>query len=73
MTVSRTISENSPVVLLQGLQDQVSAVGLRDDVATSTNILLAKVTYMHHCGHQAELDDLFVPGVTSVMATSQMT
>ncbi|KAM4875559.1 U7 snRNA-associated Sm-like protein LSm10 isoform 1-T1 [Thomomys bottae] len=67
----RTISENSPIILLQGLQGQVTTVDLRDEsvargridnVDAFMNIRLAKVTYTDRWGHQVELDDLFVTG-----------
>lgn len=67
----RTISENSLIILLQGLQGQVTTVDLRDEsvahgridnVDAFMNIRLAKVTYTDRWGHQAELDDLFVTG-----------
>jgi small nuclear ribonucleoprotein (snRNP)-like protein len=64
----RTISENSLIFLLQGLQGQVTTVDLRDEsvahgcidnVDAFMNIHLAKVTYMDRWGHQVELDDFF--------------
>ncbi|KAF7465009.1 U7 snRNA-associated Sm protein LSm10-like [Marmota monax] len=67
----RTISENSLIILLQGLQGQVTTVDLRDEsvargridnVDAFMNIRLAKVTYTDRWGHQVELDDLFVTG-----------
>ena len=67
----RTISENSLIILLQGLQGQVTTVDLRDEsvargridnVDAFMNIRLAQVTYTDHWGHQVELDDLFVMG-----------
>ncbi|KAM4877398.1 U7 snRNA-associated Sm-like protein LSm10 [Thomomys bottae] len=67
----RTISENSLIILLQGLQGQVTTVDLRDEsvarghidnIDALMNIRLAKVTYTDHWGHQVELDDLFVTG-----------
>lgn len=67
----RTISENSLIVLLQGLQGQVTTVDLRDEsvargridnVDAFMNICLAKVTYTDRWGHQVELDDLFITG-----------
>ncbi|XP_051028008.1 U7 snRNA-associated Sm-like protein LSm10 [Acomys russatus] len=67
----RTISENSLVILLQGLQGQVTTVDLRDEsvargridnVDAFMNIRLANVTYTDRRGHQVELDDLFVTG-----------
>ncbi|XP_049631072.1 U7 snRNA-associated Sm-like protein LSm10 [Suncus etruscus] len=67
----RTISENSLIILLQGLQGQVTTVDLRDEsvargridnVDAFMNIRLGKVTYTDRWGHQVELDDLFVTG-----------
>lgn len=67
----RTISENSLIILLQGLQGQVTTVDLRDEsvahgrienVDAFMNIRLAKVTYTDRWGHQVKLDDLFVTG-----------
>ncbi|XP_006094206.1 U7 snRNA-associated Sm-like protein LSm10 [Myotis yumanensis] len=67
----RTISENSLIILLQGLQGQVTTVDLRDEsvahgridnVDAFMNIRLANVTYTDRYGRQAELDDLFVTG-----------
>lgn len=67
----RTISENSLIILLQGLQGQVTTVDLRDEsvargridnVDAFMNIRLANVTYTDRWGRQAELDDLFVTG-----------
>ncbi|XP_020951603.1 U7 snRNA-associated Sm-like protein LSm10 isoform X2 [Sus scrofa] len=67
----RTISENSLIILLQGLQGQVTTVDLRDEsvargridnVDAFMNIRLAQVTYTDRWGHQVELDDLFVMG-----------
>ncbi|MEJ1282426.1 serine/threonine kinase 40 [Cricetulus griseus] len=67
----RTISENSLVILLQGLQGQITTVDLRDEssargridnVDAFMNIRLANVTYTDRWGHQVELDDLFVTG-----------
>ncbi|XP_012385989.2 U7 snRNA-associated Sm-like protein LSm10 [Dasypus novemcinctus] len=67
----RTISENSLIILLQGLQGQVTTVDLRDEsvargridnVDAFMNIRLAEVTYTDRWGHQVKLDDLFVTG-----------
>ena len=67
----RTISENSLVILLQGLQGHITTVDLRDEssargridnVDAFMNIRLANVTYTDCRGHQVELDDLFVTG-----------
>ncbi|XP_055259424.1 U7 snRNA-associated Sm-like protein LSm10 [Moschus berezovskii] len=67
----RTISENSLIILLQGLQGQVTTVDLRDEsvahgridnVDAFMNIRLAQVTYTDRWGHRVELDDLFVTG-----------
>nr|XP_055185391.1 U7 snRNA-associated Sm-like protein LSm10 [Nyctereutes procyonoides] len=67
----RTISENSLIILLQGLQGQVTTMDLRDKIVARgridnvdafMNIRLANVTYMDRWGHQVELEDLFVTG-----------
>lgn len=67
----RTISENSLIILLQGLQGLVTTVDLRDEsvargridnVDAFMNIRLAQVTYTDRWGHQVKLDDLFVTG-----------
>ncbi|XP_008692615.2 U7 snRNA-associated Sm-like protein LSm10 isoform X2 [Ursus maritimus] len=67
----RTISENSLIILLQGLQGQVTTVDLRDEsvargridnVDAFMNIRLANVTYTDRWGHRVMLDDLFVTG-----------
>ncbi|XP_019661436.1 U7 snRNA-associated Sm-like protein LSm10 isoform X1 [Ailuropoda melanoleuca] len=67
----RTISENSLIILLQGLQGQVTTVDLRDEsvargridnVDAFMNIRLANVTYTDRWGHRVALDDLFVTG-----------
>lgn len=67
----RTISENSLIILLQGLQGRETTVDLRDEsvahgridnVDAFMNIRLAKVTYTDRWGHQVQLDDLFVTG-----------
>uniref|UniRef100_A0A2K6SSD6 Sm domain-containing protein n=1 Tax=Saimiri boliviensis boliviensis TaxID=39432 RepID=A0A2K6SSD6_SAIBB len=67
----QTVSENSLIILLQGLQGQVTTVGLRDESMASEcivnvdafmNICLAKVTYRDHWWHQDKLDDLFMIG-----------
>nr|XP_045006265.1 U7 snRNA-associated Sm-like protein LSm10 isoform X1 [Jaculus jaculus]XP_045006266.1 U7 snRNA-associated Sm-like protein LSm10 isoform X1 [Jaculus jaculus] len=67
----RTISENSLIILLQGLQGKVTTVDLRDEsvahgridnVDAFMNIRLAQVTYTDRWGHQVRLDDLFVTG-----------
>nr|XP_017205729.1 U7 snRNA-associated Sm-like protein LSm10 isoform X3 [Oryctolagus cuniculus] len=67
----RTISENSLIILLQGLQGRETTVDLRDEsvahgridnVDAFMNIRLTKVTYTDRWGHQVQLDDLFVTG-----------
>ncbi|XP_012289851.2 U7 snRNA-associated Sm-like protein LSm10 [Aotus nancymaae] len=67
----RTISENSLIILLQGLQGRVTTVDLQDEsvahgridnVDAFMNIRLAEVTYTDRWGHQVKLDDLFVTG-----------
>ncbi|NP_001016243.1 U7 snRNA-associated Sm-like protein LSm10 [Xenopus tropicalis] len=67
----RTISENSLIILLQGLHGHVTTVELRDESsATGTitnvdafmNIRLAKVTYRDRRERETELDDLFITG-----------
>ncbi|KAM3933464.1 U7 snRNA-associated Sm-like protein LSm10 isoform 2-T3 [Leptodactylus fuscus] len=67
----RTISENSLVILLQGLHGLVTTVDLRNEssargtvlnVDAFMNIRLKKVTYTDRHGQEAKLDDLFVTG-----------
>ncbi|KAH0631058.1 hypothetical protein JD844_005145 [Phrynosoma platyrhinos] len=67
----RTISENSLVVLLQGLHGRVTTVELRDEavavgrlanVDAFMNIRLAETTFTDRRGRSSELSDLFVAG-----------
>lgn len=67
----RTIAENSLVVLLQGLQGQVTTVELRDEssargrvvnVDAFMNIRLEDVDYRDRRGRASRLQDLFVTG-----------
>uniref|UniRef100_A0A1A7X3J0 LSM10, U7 small nuclear RNA associated n=1 Tax=Iconisemion striatum TaxID=60296 RepID=A0A1A7X3J0_9TELE len=67
----RTISENSLVVLLQGLQGQVTTVDLRDEstargrvlnVDAFMNIRLEDVLYQDRRGRRSQLQDLFITG-----------
>lgn len=67
----RTIAENSLVVLLQGLQGQVTTVELRDEssvrgrvinVDAFMNIRLEDVHYRDRRGRLARLQDMFVTG-----------
>nr|XP_020656219.1 U7 snRNA-associated Sm-like protein LSm10 [Pogona vitticeps] len=67
----RTISENSLVILLQGLHGRVTTVELRDEsvavgnitnVDAFMNIRLAKATYTDRAGHSSWLAELFVTG-----------
>lgn len=67
----RTIAENSLVVLLQGLQGQVTTVELRDEssvrgrvinVDAFMNIRLEDVYYRDRRGRLARLQDMFVTG-----------
>lgn len=67
----RTIAENSLVVLLQGVQGQVTTVELRDEssargrvvnVDAFMNIRLEDVDYRDRRGRPSRLQDLFVTG-----------
>ncbi|KAJ6663387.1 hypothetical protein lerEdw1_009466 [Lerista edwardsae] len=67
----RTISENSLVILLQGLHGRVTTVELRDEsvavgrivnVDAFMNIRLAEATFTDRCGRSSWLADLFVTG-----------
>ncbi|KAK2834102.1 hypothetical protein Q7C36_014803 [Tachysurus vachellii] len=67
----RTISENSLVVLLQGLQGQVTTVELRDEskargrvlnVDAFMNVRLEDVVYRDRQGNVSEMADMFVTG-----------
>lgn len=67
----RTIAENSLVVLLQGVQGQVTTVELRDEssargrvvnVDAFMNIRLEEVDYRDRRGRPSRLQDLFVTG-----------
>ncbi|XP_053313156.1 U7 snRNA-associated Sm-like protein LSm10 [Spea bombifrons] len=67
----RTISENSLIILLQGLQGRATTVDLRDESsATGTvtnvdafmNIRLAMVTYKDRRGKETDLEDIFITG-----------
>lgn len=67
----RTISENSLVILLQGLHGRVTTVDLRDEstamgritnVDAFMNIRLAEVTFTDRRGRSSWLEDLFVTG-----------
>ncbi|XP_017340073.1 U7 snRNA-associated Sm-like protein LSm10 [Ictalurus punctatus] len=67
----RTISENSLVVLLQGLHGQVTTVELRDEstargrvlnVDAFMNVRLEDVLYRDRRGNVSEMADLFVTG-----------
>ncbi|XP_061453376.1 U7 snRNA-associated Sm-like protein LSm10 isoform X1 [Rhineura floridana] len=67
----RTISENSLVLLLQGLHGHVTTVELRDEsmavgritnVDAFMNVRLAEATFTDRCGRSSWLDDLFVTG-----------
>ncbi|XP_042296194.1 U7 snRNA-associated Sm-like protein LSm10 [Sceloporus undulatus] len=67
----RTISENSLVILLQGLHGRVTTVELRDEtvavgrvtnVDAFMNIRLAQATFTDRHGCTSELADLFVAG-----------
>lgn len=67
----RTIAENSLVILLQGLQGQVTTVDLRDDskargrvvnVDAFMNVRLEEVLYQDRKGHLTKLADLFITG-----------
>ncbi|KAM7373467.1 hypothetical protein PAMP_008315 [Pampus punctatissimus] len=67
----RTIAENSMVVLLQGLQGEVTTVDLRDEstargrvvnVDAFMNVRLAEVLYRNRRGQLTHLQDLFITG-----------
>ncbi|KAL2080717.1 hypothetical protein ACEWY4_024510 [Coilia grayii] len=67
----RTIAENSLVILLEGLQGQVTTVDLRDDskargrvvnVDAFMNVRLEEVLYQDRRGHLTKLADLFITG-----------
>ncbi|XP_036372223.1 U7 snRNA-associated Sm-like protein LSm10 [Megalops cyprinoides] len=67
----RTIAENSLVILLQGLQGQVTTVDLRDEstargrvrnVDAFMNVRLEEVVYRDRRGQISRLADLFVTG-----------
>lgn len=67
----RTIAENSMVVLLQGLQGEVTTVDLRNEstargrvvnVDAFMNIRLADVLYRNWRGQLTQLQDLFITG-----------
>uniref|UniRef100_A0A672HLG1 Organic solute carrier partner 1a n=1 Tax=Salarias fasciatus TaxID=181472 RepID=A0A672HLG1_SALFA len=68
---TRTIAENSLVVLLQGLQGHVTTVELRNESAARgrllsvdafMNVRLEDVLYRDRAGRSARLKDLFVTG-----------
>ncbi|XP_037650884.1 U7 snRNA-associated Sm-like protein LSm10 [Sebastes umbrosus] len=67
----RTIAENSMVVLLQGLQGEVTTVDLRDEstargrvinVDAFMNVRLADVLFRDRRGKLTQLQDLFITG-----------
>lgn len=67
----RTIAENSMVVLLQGLQGEVTTVDLRNEstargrvvnVDAFMNIRLEEVLYRDWRGNLSQLQDLFITG-----------
>ncbi|XP_008303704.1 U7 snRNA-associated Sm-like protein LSm10 [Stegastes partitus] len=67
----RTIAENSMVILLQGLQGEVTTVDLRNEstargrvvsVDAFMNVRLADVLYRDRRGQLTQLQDLFVTG-----------
>lgn len=67
----RTITENSLVVLLQGLQGEVTTVDLRNEctargrivnVDAFMNIRLERVLYRDRRGQLTDMQDLFVTG-----------
>lgn len=67
----RAIAENSLVILLQGLQGQVTTVDLRDEskargrivnVDAFMNVRLEEVLYQDRKGHLSKLADLFITG-----------
>nr|XP_020453255.1 U7 snRNA-associated Sm-like protein LSm10 isoform X2 [Monopterus albus] len=67
----RTIAENSMVVLLQGLQGEVTTVDLRNEstargrvvnVDAFMNIRLEEVVYRDWRGNDTQMQDLFITG-----------
>ncbi|XP_041823288.1 U7 snRNA-associated Sm-like protein LSm10 [Melanotaenia boesemani] len=67
----RTIAENSIVVLLQGLQGEVTTVDLRNEswargrvvnVDAFMNIRLEEVLYQDRRGQRTQLQELFITG-----------
>uniref|UniRef100_A0A3Q2Q438 LSM10, U7 small nuclear RNA associated n=1 Tax=Fundulus heteroclitus TaxID=8078 RepID=A0A3Q2Q438_FUNHE len=69
--LSRTIAENSLVVLLQGLQGEETTVDLRNEstargrllnVDAFMNVRLRDVVYRDRRGRSARLQDLFITG-----------
>ncbi|XP_017295102.1 U7 snRNA-associated Sm-like protein LSm10 [Kryptolebias marmoratus] len=67
----RTIAENSMVVLLQGLQGEVTTVDLRNEctargrvlnVDAFMNVRLEDVLYRDRQGRRTQLQDLFITG-----------
>ncbi|XP_008329375.1 U7 snRNA-associated Sm-like protein LSm10 [Cynoglossus semilaevis] len=67
----RAIAENSMVVLLQGLQGQVTTVDMRNEctargrvvnVDAFMNIRLEEVLYQDGRGRRTQLQDLFITG-----------
>lgn len=67
----RTIAENSMVVLLQGLQGEVTTVDLRNEctargrvlnVDAFMNVWLKDVLYRDRQGRSTHLQDLFITG-----------
>lgn len=67
----RTITENSMVILLQGLQGEVTTVDLRNEstargrvvnVDAFMNVRLVDVLYRDRLGQLTQLQDLFITG-----------
>lgn len=67
----RTITENSMVILLQGLQGEVTTVDLRNEstargrvvnVDAFMNVRLEDVLYRDRLGQLTQLQDLFITG-----------
>ncbi|XP_069752001.1 U7 snRNA-associated Sm-like protein LSm10 [Narcine bancroftii] len=67
----RTISENSLIILLQGMHGYVTTVELRDEssvrgqivnVDAFMNVRLSEVSYTDRGGKVLQLDDFFVTG-----------
>ncbi|XP_055512071.1 U7 snRNA-associated Sm-like protein LSm10 [Leucoraja erinacea] len=67
----RTISENSLIILLQGIHGHVTTVELRDEssvrgriinVDAFMNVRLSEVLYTDRAGKALQLDDFFVTG-----------